>query len=104
MAAPVQIEDPDDDFPLFPDPDDEPLFAGRMAPLNLVPPPVAMMVPLTPVPVIILYSDATFVAPPVPPVPVGVHEDEDEEDEDEYADVDDGAIECVKPTAEGQSK
>ena len=53
------IEDPDDDRPLFgPDPDNEPLF-GPTAPLNRappVPPPVVMMVPLT------IVSDATFVA------------------------------------------
>ena len=59
-----------------------------MAPLNpaplspLVPPPVVMTVPLVPV------------APHVPPVPAELDEDEDE---DEYADVDDGAIECVNP-------
>ena len=90
------IEDPDDDRPLFgPDPDNEPLF-GPTAPLNPappVPPPVVMMVPLT------IVSDATFVAPavmmvphfPLTPAPVTL----DNDDENEYDHIDNRAIDVT---------
>ncbi len=86
MVAPVQIEDPDDELPLFP---------GPMAQLNPVPLPMAMIVPPTQAPVIILN-----VAPSAPHVPLRVlmtpPVDEGEDDEDEFKEVDDQAIPCAQ--------
>jgi hypothetical protein len=99
MAAPVRIEDSDDDVPLFPriedSDDDVPLFPAT-APLLL------QQVPVIPA------DEATFAAPSViPPVPemeieaAPEMEDEAPEMEDEadneFRDIDEQGIECDDP-------
>jgi hypothetical protein len=65
VTSMARIGDSDNDVQHFPDEENRPLFPHLWKVRQVV-----IMVPATPV--IILYNDATLVAPPVPPVPAEV--------------------------------